>query len=404
MGLKINVNRDALLGAIQKTLGVAEKRTSPILSNVLLRAGENGKLTIIASDLEISLVSEYDVDVKEMGETTLPAKKLYEMVKEMQGDAIHLAVSDKNVAKITSGKSTYRINGLDAADFPKVEGAGDVKLFPIAGTALKDLISRTSFAMAADEMRKNLAGVLLEASPNGNGNVWKMIATDGHRLAVAKTVTETPCLKLEDVIIPRKGLMEIKKLSNLHEDIKIGRNKNQIIVQGGNTTLKVNLVDASYPEYKRVIPAGNGNGAVMDKETLLRALKRMNVISSEHYTGVTVSLKPDKMALNSANRDVGEAEEEIDIDGFKDEDIVAGFNVKYIIEAVSVMPGDKVLLEINDGMKPALIKPAESLDDIWIHHIGDNDFVLVPACEFYQAMERAGYRVPDAAQEAAASG
>jgi DNA polymerase-3 subunit beta len=213
--------------------------------------------------------------------------------------------------------------------------------------------------MAFDESRKNLNGVLLETSSDGTTHVWRMVATDGHRLAVAKVNTPEPCPELsKGIIIPRKGLMEVKKITDVHENVSVGIHKNMFVVKTENTVLKVNLVDAEYPDYKRVIPAEKGVSVTLDKELFLHALKRMNVVSSERYSGVIISFNQDKMVLNSTNLDVGEATEEIDIT-YTGEDMDVGFNVNYVIDAVSVISMENIIMEVGVGLKPTLIKPAE---------------------------------------------
>jgi DNA polymerase-3 subunit beta len=357
--MEFKVNRNIFLDGIQKTLGIVEKKTTtPILNNVLLKA-ETNKIKIIATDREISLISDYDADIAEKGEITLSAKKLYEMVREIQGEVVHFTKSANNIVKVTCQRAVYKIPGLPADDFPSVADSQQVEFFNILGSVLKDLISKTSFAMAFDESRKNLNGVLLETTSDGKNHIWRMVATDGHRLAMARAITVDPCPELaKGIIIPRKGLLEVKKLMDVHENVSIGIHKNMFVVKTENTILKVNLVDAEYPDYKRVIPAEKGVSVTLDKELFLHALRRMNVVSSERYSGVIISFTADKMTLNSTNLDVGEATEEIDI-VYTGEDMDVGFNVNYVIDAVSAISIDNVVMEVGVGLKPTLIKPAE---------------------------------------------
>ncbi len=357
--MEFKVNRNIFLDGIQKTLGIVEKKTTtPILNNVLLKA-ESNKIKIIATDREISLISDYEADIAEKGEITLSAKKLYEMVREIQGEVVHFTKSANNIVKVTCQRAVYKIPGLPADDFPSVADSQQVEFFNIPGSVLKDLISKTSFAMAFDESRKNLNGVLLETTSDGKNHIWRMVATDGHRLAVARAITVDPCPELaKGIIIPRKGLLEVKKLMDVHENVSIGIHKNMFVVKTENTILKVNLVDAEYPDYKRVIPAEKGISVTLDKELFLHALRRMNVVSSERYSGVIISFTADKMTLNSTNLDVGEATEEIDI-AYAGEDMDVGFNVNYVIDAVSAISIDNVVMEVGVGLKPTLIKPAE---------------------------------------------
>ena len=311
--MEFKINRNTFLDGIQKTLGIVEKKTTiPILNNILLKAEAN-KLKIIATDREIILISDYDAEVAEKGEITVSAKKIYEMVREIQGEVISFTQKN-NIVKISCQRAFYKIPGLPAEDFPSIADDQDIQLYKIKGMVIKDLINKTAFAMATDETRKNLNGVLLEAGMDGVNHLLRMVATDGHRLALAKGFTSEPSLKTgKGIIIPRKGLMEIKKIIDENEDVKIGLHKNMFVVKTENTLLKVSLVDADYPDYKKVIPTEKGISVILEKESFLHALKRMSVVSSERYGGVILSFSEGKITLNSTNLDVGEATEEIDI-------------------------------------------------------------------------------------------
>lgn len=363
--MEFKINRNTFLDGIQKTLGIVEKKTTlPILNNILLKV-EHNKLKIIATDREISLISDYEAEISEKGDITISAKKLYEMVREIQGEFIHFTTSN-NVVKISCQRAMYKIPGLPAEDFPDVTDEKNVQFYNIKGAVIKDLISKTSFAMAIDETRKNLNGVLLEALSDGATHVLRMVATDGHRLALAKQVILEPFLETgKGIIIPRKALMEIKKIIDEHEDVKIALHKNMFVLKTGNTILKVSLVDADYPDYKRVIPVEKGINVVLEKESFLHALRRMNVVSSERYGGVILSFSEGKLTLNSTNLDVGEATEEIDIK-YSGEDIDVGFNVNYLIDAVSVISKDDILLEVGSGIKPSAVKQTEDDDYLCI--------------------------------------
>lgn len=354
--MEFKINRNTFLEGIQKTLGIVEKKTNmPILNNVLLKT-EHNKLKIIATDREISLISDYDAEVADKGEITLSAKKLFEMVREIQGSNIHFSKVN-NVVKITCERAVYKIPGLSADDFPNVSDDRDANFYSISSNVLKDLIIKTSFAMATDEMRKNLNGVLLESAMEGTSNILRMVATDGHRLALSKKeISENFAEILKGVIIPRKGLAEIKKIIDEDENVHIGLSKNMLIVKTDNSILKVSLVDADYPDYKRVIPTEKGTDVVLDRELFLHSLRRMNVVSSERYNGVILSLSKEKMILNSTNLDVGEAMEEVDI-VYSGDDIDVGFNVNYLIDAISVINEENILFEVGIGLKPSVIKP-----------------------------------------------
>ncbi len=356
--MEFKISREIFLDGIQKTLGIVEKKTTiPILNNILLKADTN-KIKIIATDREIILISDYEAEVLEKGEITISAKKIFEMIREIQGETINF-IQKNNIVKISSQRAFYKIPGLPADDFPNIADDQDIPLYKIPGNIIKDLINKTSFAMAMDETRKNLNGVLLEEGMDGVNHLLRMVATDGHRLAMAKSTTSGHFLKTgKGVIIPRKGLMEIKKIIDENEDVKIGLHKNTFVLQTDNTILKVSLVDADYPDYKKVIPTEKGIRVVLEKEYFVHALRRMSVVSSERYGGVILSFSKGKLTLNSTNLDVGEATEEIDID-YDGEVIDSGFNVNYLIDAISVVNKENIVFEVGLGLKPSMIKQAE---------------------------------------------
>ena len=353
--MDFKINRNTFLDGIQKTLGIVEKKTTiPILNNILLQA-ENGKLKIIATDREIILISTYDAEIAEKGEITVSAKKIFEMVREIQGDIISFSQKN-NIVKISCQRAFYKIPGLPAEDFPSVVDDQDIQFYKLKGMIIKDIISKTSFAMATDETRKNLNGVLLEAATDGSNHLLRMVATDGHRLALAKGLTSDPSFKTgKGIIIPRKGLMEVKKIIDENDDVYIGLHKNMFVVKTEDTVLKIGLVDADYPDYKKVIPTEKGISVTLEKESFLHALKRMSVVSSERYGGVILSFSEGKLTLNSTNLDVGEATEEIDI-VYSGEVIESGFNVNYLIDAISVINTENILFEVGSGLKPSVIK------------------------------------------------
>jgi len=361
--MKFTVQRNTFLEGIQKTLSIVEKKTTmPILNNILLRTGNN-KITIVATDREIGLVADYGAEILEEGQVTVSARKLYEMIREIQGDSVQFEANESHRVTVTCQKIIYKIPGLSADDFPSViDDRTDVKFSSMQGKFIEGLIRKTSFAMSGDEMRKNLNGVLVETLDDGGKNTLRMIATDGHRLAMASAdIGEAALFKLEKgIIIPRKGLNEIKRLiEDAPEEIFVGIRQGMCIVKTDSTMLRVSLVDAEYPDYRRVMPAEKGIVVQFEKDAILHALRRMSVISSERYSGVIIALSEGKMVLESTNPDVGEAKEEIEI-AYHEKDISIGYNVKYLIDAMEVIDDETVVFEIGVGMKPGVIKSAHN--------------------------------------------
>ncbi len=359
--MELKISREVLLDGVQKTLGIVEKRTTmPILNNILVKAG-NGKVRIAATNREISLIADYDAEIVEPGEITLSARKLYEMIREIQGEQLHIDLSDSNWIHIRCGKTHFRVPGISAEDYPKIDEDENVGYYKIKGSILLDMIDKTFFAMATDETRVNLNGTLFEAEKIEDHFTVKMVATDGHRLSLASLDTgQGEFLTLEKgVIIPRKGMAEIRKvIEGDSQEIEIGIIKGFCVIRKENTVLKVSLIESDYPDYKRVIALPPGVDIELDREQFLRSLKRMGVISSEKYSGVKIKLQGSKILLNSNNPDVGEASDEIDIPQ-SDKEFEVGYNVRYMIDAVEAINEKNVILELRDGLRPGAIRPAQ---------------------------------------------
>jgi len=359
--MEFNIKRETFLAGIQKTLGIVEKKTTmPILNNLLLQAISN-KIKIMATDMEIGLVSSYETDVIEEGKITISARKLYEMVREIQGENIHVIKNEKNVVIITCNKAVYRILGLPADDYPSIEENDNFTFYRLRGNILKDLMRKTYFSISSDEMRKNLTGVLLETEKKGDSFVIRMISTDGHRLSFATAETgsndflETDLHK--NIIIPKKGVGEITRIldDNEGEFIEIGVNSGLLIIKADQTVLRASLIDGDFPDYKRVIPTERGVVIRIDRDKLLHAVRRMNVVSSEKYNGMIMTASRMKLSFNSINNDIGEANDEIDAEYDGDERSI-GYNVKYLVDAVEVIEEESVDFEVNEDMRPTILR------------------------------------------------
>jgi DNA polymerase III subunit beta len=362
--MEFNIKRDLFSMGIQKTLGIVEKKTTiPILSNLLLKAGKN-RVTIMATDREIGLVANYEAEVLQDGEITLSARKLHEMVREIQGETIHVAKNERDMVILTCNKAVYRVPGIPADDFPMVADQDDVTFHKVNGSILKELIRKTAFAISTDEMRKTLCGVLLETEKLGETFYIRMVATDGHRLSMMKMDTGEGDFATMDrnVIIPRKGLMEIRRLvEDEAGDVFVGFRQGVCIVKTDHTLLRVSLVDGEYPDYRRVIPAEKGIILEIDRNQFLHTLRRMSVISSDRYNGVIVTLEKDKLILNSNNPDVGEANDEIDV-VYEGERKSVGYNVTYLADAIDVIDEERVAFEVGEGMKPGIVRAVGNED------------------------------------------
>jgi DNA polymerase-3 subunit beta len=356
--MEFDIKRDVFLGAIQKTLGIVEKKTTmPILSNILIRTEQN-RIKVMATDREIGLVADYEAQIFKEGDITLSAKKLHEMVREIQGDMIHVTKNDRDVVSLICNKAVYKIPGLPAEEYPVVADSEEIPFYKIKTALIREMIRKTVFAISTDEMRKNLNGVFLETELLGENIGVRMVATDGHRLSLMKIDTGGKDFLLleKGVIIPRKGLAEIRRLmEDTPGEVSIGVSQGMLIIKTDHILLKVSLIDGEYPDYKRVIPSEKGILMEVGKDKFLHALRRMSVISSERYNGVIITLSNNKIVLNSNNPDVGEANDEIEVD-YQGEERSVGYNVTYLVDAVEVIDEEKVELEIGSGTKPAVVR------------------------------------------------
>ena len=356
--MKFQISRESFLYGVQKTLGVVEKKTTmPILTHVLIRAQED-RIQIVATDREIGIVTNHAADVDQRGEITLSAKKLYEMLREIPGETVRVESKENHHVSMQSQKFVYKIMGLPPEDFPQITSDEDISFSAIAPHILREMIRKTFFAMTVDETRKNLNGVLFEAEPEGESFRIGMVATDGHRLSLA--MEEIPNFLPMDkgVIIPRKGVMEIRKLIDTDPvELLFGIRQGMCVLKTPDTMLKVSLVEAEYPDYRRIIPKEKGSLILLKRDEFLQVLRRMSVISSERYSGVILDLKEGKMIVTSTNPDIGEASDEMDVP-YRDKELRVGYNVHYLMEAVEVVDGESLEFDIGVGMKPSVVRQA----------------------------------------------
>jgi DNA polymerase-3 subunit beta len=359
--MEFNIQREIFLSGIQKTLGIVEKKTTmPILNNLLLRS-INNKIIIMATDMEIGVISTYEAEVINEGEITVSARKLYEMVREIQGENIHVVKNERNVVIITCNKVVYRILGVPSEEYPAIEENENFIFYKMKGSILKELMKKTYFSISTDTERKNLTGVLMETEKNGDSFVMKLISTDGHRLSFASSFLgvgdfiSTDAYK--NIIIPKKGVGEIVRLldDSEAENIFLGVDTGVLIVKTESTFLRVSLIDGDYPDYKRVIPVDRGVIIKISRDNLLHAVRRMCVVSSEKYNGMIMTISNKKVSFKSINNDVGEADDEIEIEYEGDERNI-GYNVKYLSDAVEVIEEVNIDFEINEEMRPTILR------------------------------------------------
>ncbi len=349
--MKFQIDKETLLNPLQQIIGAVEKRqTMPALSNVLIRTTENS-LTLTATDLEIELVSQIDIIIDEPGEITVPARKLLDICKSLANDAnIKFTVND-NKALIQSGRSRFTLATLPANDFPALDTINSIYEFEIKQNTLRDLIDKTAFAMAQQDVRYYLNGLMLEVS----SNILRAVATDGHRLAYCEKQTNADIADIKQVILPRKGVLELVRLLNNSDDsVKIIFGSNHLQVEFDGLRLTSKLIDGRFPDYNRVMPADGGNVMTADRDQLRQSLMRTSILSNEKYRGIRLILEKNLIKLQAQNPDQEEADVEQEVNYLGD-DIEIGFNVNYMLDVLNVTSSDTVKAELRDSNSSFLL-------------------------------------------------
>ena len=352
--MKFKIQREAFLKPLQQIIGVVERRqTLPVLGNILVQADGQG-LTLTATDLEVELVARLPMEVEQTGETTLPARKLLDICRTLpDGAQIELTV-DQDRAVVRSGKSRFTLATLPASDFPVVEELKNTQAFRFPQKDLKELIDRTHFSMAQQDVRYYLNGLMLELDKKG----IRCVATDGHRLALCELAAKTGVGDNQQVIVPRKGVQELLRLlenEDAEVDIQIGGNHIRVSMPAIRFTSK--LIDGRFPDYKRVLPKGGDKEIQADRNVLRQALARTSILSNEKYRGIRLSLDEKVLKIQAHNPEQEEAEEELEID-YGGNTLEIGFNVTYLLDALAALPGENVRIILSDANSSCLIEDA----------------------------------------------
>ena len=346
----INIKASLLSKGMQQIVGVVErKQTMPILSHILLDCSGN-KLTLTATDLEVQLSCTIQ-DVKSNGDfsTTIPGRKSFEIIKSLGEQEVELLISESTV-KITSSNSSFKLQALSANEFPLFDATGTDTTFAVKQKEIKTLFNKTQFAMAQQDVRFYLNGLLLEISPN----TLVSVGTDGHRLAKSKISIERSKISDSSYILPRKAVQEIQRIINEQGESKIALSDNRAVFEIGNTTLVTKLIDGSFPDYTRVIPDNTTINILLDVGKIKPALHRVSILANEKFKGVRVDLNDDVLNVSSENPEQEQATEAISVDK-TGASLSVGFNVSYLIEAISACQGEMVSLGLNDENSSALI-------------------------------------------------
>ncbi len=358
--MKLKIQKEAIQNALQSIQGIVDKKTTmPILSHFLLKVDKTA--TIMATDLDIALNGPLKAEIIQKGSLCIPAKKLFEIAREVEGEIL-LEAQDNNWIKVTSGKSTFKLMGLPEADFPALPEMSKSEELKIKADTIKDMIEKTIYATGESDTRYTLNGLLMHLIPKKKKIEFKIVGTDGHRLSVISMKMEGEISEEKKLILPKKAAMELKKLiEGKSDDISIYISKNHIFFNIDDVVLTSRLIEGTYPNYDQVVPKGNDKEVVVEKVSFLKALRRTSIMSRERTNAVRLDLEDDKITLISMNPDIGEAREEIAAQ-YKGEQMTVGYNARYLMDILQAMTGESVLLLLQEPLSPTILQEPDKPD------------------------------------------
>jgi DNA polymerase-3 subunit beta len=355
--MEFKIAKNEFLRGLRLAQGIADRKsTMPMLANVLLRTQGKNQLLVAATDLNVSLTAELKSQNSHEGGITLGAKNLYELIANAPGEEVTLKRADNHWAEIRSGKVTYRIVGMPDRDFPRVPDHREATYTTIESAVLREMIDRTLFSVCNDETRFHLNGVYFES----DGSKARMVSTDGHRLSkVERTIANGPKLSA-GVIIPKKGLLEMKKVLESGPSCKLAIKTPHLFLVQEDIAIAVKLIDAQFPPYEQVIPKDHKKIITVDRSRFVDSLRRAQLMSSE-TRGVKLAATREGLTITSDNPDLGEVREELDAE-YDGDPIAIGFNPKYVVELLGQMASDQITIALGGELEPGLVRPLSGDD------------------------------------------
>ena len=361
--MKLSIAKTEFLRGLGRIQSIVEKRNSmPILANTLLEAPERGqdaKLHLAATDLEVGVRSLHSAHVQEPGGLTVAAKKLFEILRELPDDQVELESTANSYLEIRCNRSRFTLAGTAPEEYPTLPEFSPELTVPISAAVLSTMIERTMYAASVDETRYNLNGVYFEVL--GETGEIRLVATDGHRLACVDHAIDGDVSALASgVIIPRKGLGELKRLVDEPdaEEIELAFARNSGLARKGDVTLVMRLIEGEFPNYNQVIPKDLSRHLILPTDPLVHALRRVALLSSERSRAVKLELTEGQLVITSSNPDLGDAREELDVD-YGGDPLSIGFNARYLMDAISAVQSKEIRFSFQDELSPARITPPD---------------------------------------------
>ena len=354
--MRFSLQREVLLKPLAQVVNVVERRhTLPVLANLLVRVNA-GQLALTGTDLEVEMVARTAVEDAQDGEITIPARKLFDIVRALpDGSRVTISQSGDKVT-VQAGRSRFSLATLPANDFPSLDEVDATEQVSVPEAALKELLERTAFAMAQQDVRYYLNGLLFDL----RDDTLRCVATDGHRLALCETSLGQGHGGKRQIIVPRKGVQELQRLlEGGDRQIELELGKGHIRIKRDDVTFTSKLIDGKFPDYEAVIPIGADREVKIDREALRAALQRASILSNEKYRGVRVEVSPNLLKISAHNPEQEEAQEEVEAETHVDA-LAIGFNVTYLLEALGALRDEFVVMQLRDANSSALVRGAGS--------------------------------------------
>lgn len=373
--MEFRIAKAELIRALSRVQGIVEKRsTNPIIANVLLEVSDKG-MRVSATDTEVAFVGRYEVECIKAGSLTLAARQLFDIARLVPTETVEFKLaSGGSQMHITSGKASFKVLGLAAEDFPAIPDPGELDGFKLESGAVKALVDKTLFSISSDDTRSGLNGAYVEVTEVNGKSLLRFVATDGHRLSISgQPFSDATSGAPRSVLLPKKGLSELRKLADegnsADEPWQVAFTDTQAVFQRGNIAFSMRLLEGDFPDYTQVVPSQWQRRLLIQRETLLQALRRVSILAPEKSHPVRFAIEEGRLVVVARQPEAGEAREEIEakIEG---EDLAVGFNARYFLDALNVMSVDTVAVEMGDSLSPCLVRPGE----------GDSDesFVIMP--------------------------
>ncbi|MDY6919804.1 MAG: DNA polymerase III subunit beta [Pseudomonadota bacterium] len=361
--MNFTIERERLLRPLQQVAGVVERRqTLPVLSNVLVVV-DGETLSLTGTDLEVELMAQVALDHSfDHSEITVPAKKLLDICKSLPDESRIQFVTEEQKLLVKAGRSRFSLATLPANEFPNLEESTGETAFTINQNYLKSVIDRTGFAMAQQDVRFYLNGMLFEVSTNR----LRAVATDGHRLALCDAEVQVEVDDPVQAIVPRKGVLEMAKLfMDMDADVSVALSANHIRVEGTDLRFTSKLIDGKFPDYQRVLPKSTDKVVLSDKDAMKQCFSRVAILSNEKYRGVRLRLERSSLTTVANNPEQEEAEETINVD-YDGTELEIGFNVNYLLDVMNVVRSEQVKIQLSDSNSSALVTDANDESALYV--------------------------------------